>query len=93
MNQIRERIELFILNNFLFDDTSRMPDPTDSLIGTSVMDSTGVLELIEFLESAFSVQVEDDETTPENLDSIENLVRFVTRKVEDGVRHDPVVTE
>jgi acyl carrier protein len=74
------RIEEFILNSFLFGDASRMPSRTDSLLMNGVIDSTGVLELIEFLETDFAIQVEESETVPQNLDTIENLVAFVERK-------------
>ena len=70
----------FIVMNFLFGDESRIPDHTDSLLETGLVDSTGVLELVDFLETDMGVVVADDETLPANLDSIENLTRFVMRK-------------
>jgi acyl carrier protein len=57
-----------------------MPSPSDSLLQNEIIDSTGVLELIEFLEAEFQIQVDESETIPENLDSIENLSRFVSQK-------------
>ncbi|QBX54627.1 acyl carrier protein [Nocardioides seonyuensis] len=66
--------------NFLFGDESKMPDLTDSLLESGLVDSTGVLELVDFLETDMGVVVADDETLPANLDSIENLTRFVMRK-------------
>jgi len=57
-----------------------MPAPRDSLIESGVIDSTGVLELIEFLEEEFGIAVDDSETVPENLDTIERVVAFVSRK-------------
>lgn len=80
MLTVDARIEDFILSSFLFGDADRMPSRTDSLLETGVIDSTGVLELIEFLEAEFGLQVEDDESIPENLDSIENLARFIAAK-------------
>ncbi|MCC2029650.1 acyl carrier protein [Microbacterium aerolatum] len=80
MLTIDGRIEEFILNSFLFGDSGRMPSRQESLLQSGVIDSTGVLELIEFLESEFDVRVEDTESVPENLDSIENLIRFVSVK-------------
>lgn len=80
MLTVDARIEDFILSSFLFGDTERMPSRTESLLETGVIDSTGVLELIEFLESEFGLQVLDDESVPENLDSIDNLARFVAAK-------------
>lgn len=74
---IREQVVNFIESNYLFGDSSRMPDDEDSLLESRVLDSTGVLELIEFLESDFEVRVDDADTTPDNLGSVGNIVRFV----------------
>lgn len=57
-----------------------MPTDTDSLLETGILDSTGVLELIEFLEETFEISIADHETIPENLGSIGGLIRFVTDK-------------
>jgi len=73
----------FILANFLFGDSEKVPDDEDSLLQTGVVDSTGILELIEFLETEFNFQVLDNETVPENLDGIANVVRYVLRKSSD----------
>lgn len=80
MGEVDARIEEFILNSFLFGDSERMPSRDASLLQSGVIDSTGVLELIEYLESEFALRVEVTESVPENLDSIDNLVRFVTAK-------------
>lgn len=79
-DQVRSQVRDFVLTNFLFADASRMPVDTDSLLGAGIVDSTGVLELVEFLEGEMGITVADDETVPVNLDSIENLTRFVLRK-------------
>lgn len=81
-DQIAKRVQDFILDNFLFGDESRMPSQSDSLLQNEIIDSTGVLELIEFLEAEFQIQVDESETIPENLDSVENLIRFVSQKAE-----------
>ncbi|WP_231851384.1 acyl carrier protein [Microlunatus phosphovorus] len=57
-----------------------MPEADESLLEAGVLDSTGVLELIEFLEDTFEISVEDSETIPENLGSIAGLTRFVQSK-------------
>lgn len=80
MDHIDARIREFIRENFLFGDDSRMPTHDESLLAAGVMDSTGVLELIEFLESDLGIPVDDAETVPQNLDSIDALVGFVERK-------------
>jgi acyl carrier protein len=78
--QIRDELTDFIVTNYLFGDASRVPPEDDSLIETGIIDSTGILELIEFLESRFGIEVSDAETVPQNLGSIANLVAFVTAK-------------
>lgn len=70
----------FILTNFLFGDESRMPDNSESLLSSGVVDSTGVLELVAFVEEDLGVPVADHETIPANLDSIERIAAFVGRK-------------
>jgi acyl carrier protein len=77
---IRARIEVFIRDSLLLGDESRMPAGGDSLVETGVIDSTGVLELIEFVEQEFDITVADAETVPANLDGIDQLVAFVERK-------------
>ena len=74
----------FISSEYLFGDDSRMPADTDSLLETGVLDSTGVLELIEFLEEKYQISVEDTETVPENLGSIAGLTRYVSAKTGRG---------
>jgi acyl carrier protein len=78
--QVWEQLREFILTSYLFGDADRMPADSDSLLQTGVLDSTGVLEMIEFLESEFAISVEDHETVPANLDSISGLVDFVAAK-------------
>ena len=78
--QIRADLLQFVVTNFLFGDSSRAPADDDSLVEGGIIDSTGVMELIEFLESHFGIEVADDDTVPSNLDTIANLTRFVLRK-------------
>lgn len=77
---LADQVRSFIVTNFLFGDTSRAPDDSESLLATGIVDSTGVLELVDFLETDIGVPVADHETVPANLDSIANLVAFVERK-------------
>jgi acyl carrier protein len=79
-NEVTKKISEFIVSNYLFGDAKRKPQDGESLIAAGIIDSTGVLELIEFLETAFGIQVKDTETIPQNLDSISNLTRFVMGK-------------
>lgn len=77
---MRQKIRRFILTSFLFsNDESQLKDD-DSLLERGIMDSTGVLELVAFLESEFGLSVQDDELLPENLDSVSRIVAFAERK-------------
>ena len=77
--QVRAEIVEFVVNNYLFGDATRMPEDEGSLVESGIIDSTGILELIEFLESHFAIQVSETDTVPENLGSIANLTKFVVR--------------
>ncbi len=77
---VLDQVRSFIVTNFLFGDEERLLGSSDSLLESGLVDSTGVLEIVDFLETDMGVTVADDETLPSNLDSIENLTRFVTRK-------------
>lgn len=77
---IRQQVRHFILTNYLFtEDEQRLAD-AESLMQNGTMDSTGILELIMFLEETFGIKVADDEMVPANLDSVANVVGFVERK-------------
>jgi len=78
--EIKRIVTDFIVTNFLFGDEQRLPGEEESLIDKGIIDSTGILELIGFLESTFEIQIADTETVPRNLDSIGNLMRFVSEK-------------
>ncbi len=80
MDDVRARIAEFILEDMLFGDESRMPAGEQSLLQSGVIDSTGILELIEFIETEFGFHVEDHETIPENLDGINRMAAYVQRK-------------
>jgi acyl carrier protein len=79
-NQVRTELFDFVVDNYLFGDLSRAPRDEDSLVEDGIIDSTGVLELVEFLESRFGIEVTEMETVPENLGSISNLTKFVLGK-------------
>ena len=79
MNDIAESLRRFARENFLFGRQDDFSD-ADSFLELGIIDSTGVLELVAFIESTYEVRVEDEELVPENLDSIDNLVRFVESK-------------
>jgi acyl carrier protein len=81
---ISQKISDFIVANYLFGNLSKLPDQSDSLIETGVIDSTGILELIEFLESEFGIEVKENETIPQNLDGIASLTHYVAEKLSKG---------
>ena len=78
--QIRAELTEFIVTNYLFGDITRVPQDDDTLVEAGIIDSTGILELIEFLESRFGIEVAEAETVPENLGSISSLTSYVMRK-------------
>jgi acyl carrier protein len=77
---MKDILRQFISDNFLFGLQGQTFSDDDSLLEKRIIDSTGVLELIAFLDAAFGVKVQDDELLPENLDSINRLVRFIEKK-------------
>jgi len=80
MAEIKKEVTEFIVDNFLFGSAGDAPQPEDSFMDTGLVDSTGILEVVAFVESKYEISVEDDELIPENLDSVTNLVQFITRK-------------
>ena len=78
--QVKDQVRQYILKNYLFStDEAALKDDV-SLMEAGIIDSTGVLELITFLEEQFGVKVADEEMTPENLDSVTRIVAFVGGK-------------
>jgi acyl carrier protein len=79
--QKKEKIRQFIIETFLFDTDEAALDDDVSLLDLGIIDSTGVLELVAFLEEEFGIEVKDEELVPENLDSISNLAAYIEKKV------------
>ena len=77
------KVREFIVENFLFGDGEALRDDT-SFMEEGIIDSTGILELVFFLEETFGFSIEDDELVPENMDSLQNIARFVERKMNAG---------
>ena len=80
MNKLKDKIRQFIVENFLFGDDNGLKDDT-SFLDEGIIDSTGILELVSFLEEDFGITVEDEELVPENLDSIKNVVAYLEGKM------------
>lgn len=77
---IRESLRHFLLENYLFtDDPSKLND-SDSFLDNGILDSTGILDVILFVEENHHVKVSEDEMVPDNLDSIDALVTFIEKK-------------
>ncbi len=76
----RDTVRNYILENYLFSDDQSALSDEDSFLNKGIIDSTGILEVIYFLEDDFSITVEDDEMMPENLDSVNNIVAFIEKK-------------
>jgi acyl carrier protein len=77
---VEKTLRRFILQNYLFTDDDSALSNSDSFLERGIIDSTGILELISFLEEQVGIKVEDEEMIPENLDSIDNLLAFISRK-------------
>lgn len=80
MEEIRQKIRKHILESFLFTAKEDALDNDKSFLQNGIIDSTGILEVIGFIEEEFGIKVEDEEIIPANLDSINLISGYVTRK-------------
>jgi len=80
MSDTIQLIRGFIFENFLFDADESALDNDVSFLEQGIIDSTGVLELVEWLENSFAIKIDDTELLPENLDSVNLLAAFIKRK-------------
>lgn len=76
----KQAIRAFILESFLFGDEAGLPGDADSLIESGIIDSTGVLELVAFLEERFGLTIADADIVPANLDSVNAIAAFAHAK-------------
>jgi len=76
---IEREIRSFLVNNYLFGRSEALRD--DESLLDNVIDSTGVLELVVFLQESFAIVVEDDEVVPDNLESVKAVVEYVEKKL------------
>lgn len=77
-NDVAGQVRAFIITNFLFNSGSLGDD--QSLIDSGIIDSTGVVELVAFLEQSFEIKVADEDLVPENLDSVARIAAFVAAR-------------
>lgn len=79
---IAREIKDFVVTNFLFGQDGATLSNEESFLESGIIDSTGILELVAFLEQRYGIAVADRELLPENLDSVQNATRYVSRKLE-----------
>lgn len=77
---VEKKLRNYILENFLFSDDPAALNNADSFLAKGIIDSTGIMEVINFLQEEFAIVVQDHEMIPANLDSIDSIVAFVQRK-------------
>ena len=77
---VEDQIRQYVADNFLFSDDGDQLSNDASFLEEGIIDSTGVLELVMFVEETFSITVEDEEIVPENFDSVGQLATYVHRK-------------
>ena len=75
-----EEVKNYIVETFLFGDASPLENDT-SLLSSGIVDSTGLIEIISFLEDTFNIKINDDELLPENLDSLNKIDAFLAEKL------------
>jgi acyl carrier protein len=82
MPPLEEEIRRFIIDNFLYGEDNDKLGNNDSLLELGLIDSTGALELVAFLEGKYGIAIDDNELDPTNLDSINKVVQFINRKTQ-----------
>lgn len=81
MQQIKAEVRTFIVDNFIMGGDGAKFKDSDSFMAKHVIDSTGFLELVSFLEQKYSIVIDDNDLIPENLDSLDNIATYVARKL------------
>jgi len=77
---VEDKVRNYILENYLFTEDQSELSNEDSFLDKGIIDSTGILEVIFFLEEEFGISVDDEEMIPENLDSVNNIVKYINSK-------------
>jgi acyl carrier protein len=78
---VAQQVRNFVIENYLFGQDKKFSDH-DSFLEQGIIDSTAVLELVNFVQDTYGVEVEDEELIPDNLDSITNVSAYVARKLQ-----------
>lgn len=79
---MHDKIREFIFENFLFNAEGKGLDNDASFLETGIIDSTGMLELVNWVQETYGIEIEDTELVPENLDSVNRLAAFIGKKLE-----------
>ncbi len=77
---VAQQVRAFIIENFLYGQEREFKDD-DSFLEEGIVDSTGVLQLVAFLEETFGITVEDEDLIPQNLDSVNSVTEYLSRKI------------
>jgi acyl carrier protein len=80
MQNIKHEVRTYLLDNFLMGGTAQDVQDDTSFMDNHILDSTGFIELISYLEEQFGIRIEDEEMVPENLDNLNSIERFVSGK-------------
>lgn len=80
MQDVKTTVRQYILENFLMGDAGVKLTDDQSFLDHHIIDSTGFIELVTFLETTYGIRIQDDEMIPENLDSLDNIARFIGSK-------------
>lgn len=80
--EAREKLRQFIIENFLFGNENATLDDGESFLDSGIIDSTGILEVVGFLEDEFEFEVMDEELVPDNFDSVDKLVAYIAKKMQ-----------
>ncbi len=86
MEQVKQSVKSYILENVLYGAGEDTLSYEDSFLEKGLIDSTGIMEIVIFIEEEYGFSIYDEELIPENLDSINNLSRFINRKLEDNLK-------
>ena len=78
---VKSDLRKFLTENFIMGSQPAPIENSDSFLEMHIMDSTGFLELVGFLEETYAIEIADEDMTPENLDSLDGIAEFVSRKL------------
>ncbi|MDD3732953.1 MAG: acyl carrier protein [candidate division Zixibacteria bacterium] len=78
-SEIVKKVKDYIEKNFVYDQETKLKND-ESLLDTGLVDSTGILEVVSFIEETYDISIQDEEMIPDNLDSIDKIASFIMRK-------------